>query len=253
MASYGGVIFVAAEEDAESEGAAAVRCIDPQLPYWSEPAAIPVGSVRGVCGGPGRLSVRVRWCKRARRVRGPREQLRLPRSSVGPDAPLPIPRYSASAVGQGCQLYVIGGRRAGTYINEIVRYDTAMDTWVTVAALSQGLSCCGGAVDGERISMVRGRASMGPASVVGRFGTRSLKGSVLPPLPQGRRKPAVFLQAGVHVAGGAARHGRPACPLLLTFAPVAAVAAVLEVPAGWTETAGSQPQPDAFAGLLTGM
>ncbi len=133
-------------------------------------------------------------------------------------------------------------------MDEIVRYDAIGDTWTVMGALSQGRGSFGVAVDGDGgIFVVGGYGPGGFSTAVERFDARSLQLSVLPPLPQGRTRAAVLVQAGVlHVFGGDSATGETASRFSLSLAPGAA-------PAGWSETADALPEPTSFAGMLTGV
>jgi hypothetical protein len=130
-------------------------------------------------------------------------------------------RARSRAVFQGGQLY-------------IVRYDAVADTWAVVGLLGQGRDYSGVAIDesGGGIFVVGGYRAGSYFTVVERFSTRSLRLSVLSPLPQGRRSPAVLVQSGVlHVLGGWGPAGGSASRFSLALGPAA-----VDV-TGWTETA----------------
>ena len=245
-ATYGGMIIIAGGR-VQGQHVAAVRWIDPKLPYWSDlpplslartdACAAVVGDCLFVCGGwsDNGLEARVDKCN-------------LHTQLVTQAAPLPSARCFARAVVQDGQLYVIGGLRDGGSVDEILRYDAIGDTWTVVGALRQARASSRVAVDGDGgIFVVGGYGSGDYSTVVERSDARSLQLSVLPPLPQGRGSPAVLVQAGVlHVFGGEGPTGPTASRFSLSLAPGAA-------PSAWTETTDALPEPTEFAGMLTGV
>jgi hypothetical protein len=246
-ATYGGMIIIAGGR-VQGQPVAAVRCIDPKLPYWSDltplslarngACAAVVGDCLFVCGGRSDNGVEARV-----------DKCDLHTQLVTQAAPLPSARYYARAVVQDGQLYVIGGADDNDgVVDQILRYDAIGDTWTVVGALSHGHSFSGVAVDGDGgIFVVGGYVAGGCSAVVERFDARSLQLSVLPPLPQGRSNPAVLVEAGVlHVFGGGGPTGLTASRFSLSLAPGAA-------PAAWFETTDALPEPAAFEGMLTGV
>ncbi len=140
------------------------------------------------------------------------------------------------------------------YVDEILLSDTAAEMWAVVGTLSQGRSTFGVGVDSVGgIFVVGGMSPNYPSAMGERFETHSLQLSVLPPLPQGRSRRAVFVHNEIfHVLGGRLSGcwfmgTDTALQLALALAPGEAVRT------GWTVTANALPQPDAFAGMLTGV